>query len=337
LQSSTPVSTFSTPTSQAGRSYPDPSCRASRSRTGTGTAPTPSGRLAEPSVPRSFPATAWPPMPRSTRAKCSPTQEGAATPVFWPNQLGHREQLQGGVHVAGAATRPGDAPSLIYEAVARRALRAGTLIIAAAGNESDRASGNQSCGAPGELPVDHGRRGPGLQPAGHVLLQPRYQPERGNVDIAGPGLDVYSSWPMPTRYRRLPVPAWRRRTSRASQPCWPKPIQRPRHPRSGAVSSHRPAAAPVLCGRGSGPRSGTVAIASPSGRPRRGSLPGDGPGAKPQTACGMLKGKTRQARRAAPVVRSYAHKRGAGSCRGYAGGISCAGGRDNVVGRSAPD
>jgi subtilisin family serine protease len=28
-------------------------------------------------------------------------------------------------------------------------------------------------------------------------------PNGGNVDIAGPGLDVYSSWPMPTRYRRL--------------------------------------------------------------------------------------------------------------------------------------
>ena len=25
----------------------------------------------------------------------------------------------------------------------------------------------------------------------------------GQVDIAGPGVDVHSSWPMPTRYRRI--------------------------------------------------------------------------------------------------------------------------------------
>jgi subtilisin len=28
-------------------------------------------------------------------------------------------------------------------------------------------------------------------------------PEGGGVDIAGPGVNVYSSWPMPTRYRSI--------------------------------------------------------------------------------------------------------------------------------------
>ena len=28
-------------------------------------------------------------------------------------------------------------------------------------------------------------------------------PDGGQVDIAGPGVDVHSSWPMPTRYRRI--------------------------------------------------------------------------------------------------------------------------------------
>jgi subtilisin len=28
-------------------------------------------------------------------------------------------------------------------------------------------------------------------------------PEGGQVDVAAPGVDVYSSWPLPQRYRRL--------------------------------------------------------------------------------------------------------------------------------------
>ena len=28
-------------------------------------------------------------------------------------------------------------------------------------------------------------------------------PDGGQVDVAGPGVDVYSSWPMPTRYRTI--------------------------------------------------------------------------------------------------------------------------------------
>jgi subtilisin family serine protease len=104
----------------------------------------------------------------------------------------------------GAATRPGDAPSLIYEAVARRALRAGTLIIAAAGNESDRRIGVIN-------PVGRPANCPSIMAVAALdsSLQVTFfsnrgmNPNGGNVDIAGPGLDVYSSWPMPTRYRRL--------------------------------------------------------------------------------------------------------------------------------------
>jgi subtilisin family serine protease len=86
----------------------------------------------------------------------------------------------------------------------RRALRGGTLIVAAAGNNARRSMGNNGfVGIPANSPsimavaaVDANLR--------IAEFSARSNPVRGGkVDIAGPGVAVYSSWPMPTRYKSI--------------------------------------------------------------------------------------------------------------------------------------
>jgi subtilisin family serine protease len=112
----------------------------------------------------------------------------------------------------GAATQPGDTYSQIYEQVGRRSLRRGSLIVAAAGNESDRRSGQYN-------PVGYPANAPSLMAVGALDadLQVSFysnrsiNPNGGQVDIAGPGGNgrnaptpqVYSTWPMPIRYNRI--------------------------------------------------------------------------------------------------------------------------------------
>jgi len=112
-----------------------------------------------------------------------------------------------GAHVIsmslGAPVRPGEPHSQVYELVAQRALRQGTLIIAAAGNESSR---------PGLIaPVGRPANCPSIVAVGAVdsdlAVAPfscgGINPNGGEVNIAAPGVDVYSSVPMPPFYRRL--------------------------------------------------------------------------------------------------------------------------------------
>ena len=103
----------------------------------------------------------------------------------------------------GAPTQPGQPYSQVFEQAARRAMQLGTLIIAAAGNESDRSRGYIA-------PVGHPANCPSIMAVGAVDVQGRIAnfscgtvDNIGKVDIVGPGVDVYSSWPMPTRYRRI--------------------------------------------------------------------------------------------------------------------------------------
>lgn len=104
----------------------------------------------------------------------------------------------------GARTSPGQAYSRVFESVGRRALRSGTLIIAAAGNESDRGMGIIN-------PVGHPANCPSIMAVAALdsqLQVARFSngglnPDGGQIDIAGPGVDVYSTSPMPTRYRNL--------------------------------------------------------------------------------------------------------------------------------------
>ncbi|MDQ3938170.1 MAG: S8 family serine peptidase [Chloroflexota bacterium] len=103
----------------------------------------------------------------------------------------------------GARTRPGQGFSRVFEAVAARAQDAGTLIIAAAGNDSDRPTVAR--------PVSHPANCPSIMAVAALdssLKVARFSnrginPSGGQVDIAAPGVDVYSSYPMATRYRRL--------------------------------------------------------------------------------------------------------------------------------------
>ena len=102
----------------------------------------------------------------------------------------------------GAPTRIGDTFSRVYETVAQRAMRKGTLIVAAAGNESNRPSR--------VAPVSHPANCPSILAVAALDSELRVarfscgglNPDGGQVDIAAPGVDVYSSWP-PAGYRRL--------------------------------------------------------------------------------------------------------------------------------------
>lgn len=103
----------------------------------------------------------------------------------------------------GSPTQPGQPYSRVYEQAARRAMRRGTLIIAAAGNESNRKNGHIA-------PVGHPANCPSIMAVGAVDVHEKVAnfscgtvDKIGQVDVAGPGVDVYSSWPMPTRYRRI--------------------------------------------------------------------------------------------------------------------------------------
>jgi hypothetical protein len=91
-----------------------------------------------------------------------------------------------------------------YSAAGARALRNGSLIIAAAGNNADRRAGNVGfVGSPANSP-EIMAVGALEQQLGMAFFSARSLPARGGqVDIAGPGFQVLSSWPLPTRYRTI--------------------------------------------------------------------------------------------------------------------------------------
>ncbi|MEM9485131.1 MAG: S8 family serine peptidase [Cyanobacteria bacterium P01_F01_bin.116] len=104
----------------------------------------------------------------------------------------------------GAPTRPGDTFSPIYERIGERALKRGSLIIAAAGNESRRDNGQIN-------PVGYPANAPSLMAVGALDSQlgmgffsnGSINLDGGQVDIAAPGVEVHSSWPMPDRYKSI--------------------------------------------------------------------------------------------------------------------------------------
>ncbi len=104
----------------------------------------------------------------------------------------------------GAEVTVDDPFSEVYEAIGQRALAAGTLIVAAAGNESDRRTGRFA-------PVGHPANCPSVLAVGALdsKMQLGYfsnrglNPKGGQVDIAAPGVDVLSAFPMPERSARL--------------------------------------------------------------------------------------------------------------------------------------
>jgi subtilisin family serine protease len=104
----------------------------------------------------------------------------------------------------GARVGPDEEPSRVFEAAARRALRQGAVIAAAAGNDSARQhdrvltvshpANTQSILAVGAVDTsdaiaDFSNRGAG--------------PGGGQLDFVGPGVDVLSSWIEPAGHRTL--------------------------------------------------------------------------------------------------------------------------------------
>jgi len=105
----------------------------------------------------------------------------------------------------GAPVRPGETFSTIYENVAQRALRStpGTLIVAAAGNDSRIPGTNNRFEPP--RPVGRPANCPSIMAVAAVnsslgiapFSNGGINPSGGGVDIAGPGVAVFSSVPVP--------------------------------------------------------------------------------------------------------------------------------------------
>ena len=103
----------------------------------------------------------------------------------------------------GSKVLPGQSYDIAYERAAQFALSKGTLIVAAAGNDSRRSENQFS---PVSSPADC----PSILAVGAVDstlevadFSNRALNESGLVDLAAPGVGIYSSWPMPARYRTL--------------------------------------------------------------------------------------------------------------------------------------
>lgn len=102
----------------------------------------------------------------------------------------------------GAPVQPGQTFSTVFEEAAQRAMAGGALIVAAAGNDSMRSESIVR-------PVSHPANCPSIMSVAalDVELQAAnfsngsVNPAGGQLDIAGPGVRIHSSWPMPTRYR----------------------------------------------------------------------------------------------------------------------------------------
>ena len=88
------------------------------------------------------------------------------------------------------------AVSTAYETVGRRALSAGTLIVAAAGNNANRPADPGFVGVPANSPSVAAVGATDQRSAIAAFSARSTDVEGGNVDIAAPGVDVYSSWPV---------------------------------------------------------------------------------------------------------------------------------------------
>ncbi|GAA1482982.1 hypothetical protein GCM10009624_34220 [Gordonia sinesedis] len=131
-------------------------------------------------------------------------------------------------------------PSVAYERVGSRALAAGTLIVAAAGNNAQRPGDEGFVGVPANSPsvmaiaaVDQELGIAPFSAAGTSV-------DGGQIDLAGPGVDVYSSWLMPQRYNTISgtsmatphvaglAALWHERTGATGRDLWTLLTQRAR-------------------------------------------------------------------------------------------------------------
>ncbi|WP_197030984.1 S8 family serine peptidase [Methylobacterium sp. 10] len=104
----------------------------------------------------------------------------------------------------GSAVERGQAYSAVFQQIAERALARGSLIVAAAGNDSDRARGKIN-------PVSHPANCPDIFSVAAVdralktawFSNAGLNPGGGKIDLAAPGMDVMASWPAPDLYKAL--------------------------------------------------------------------------------------------------------------------------------------
>jgi subtilisin len=103
----------------------------------------------------------------------------------------------------GSSIAAGQPYSRVFEEVAKRALEAGTVIIAAAGNDSRRpdhiAPVSHPANCPSILAVAAVDRDMNIAPFSSGGLVP----EGGKVDIAAPGVAILSAWPGEQRYNTI--------------------------------------------------------------------------------------------------------------------------------------
>lgn len=98
-----------------------------------------------------------------------------------------------------------DQLSRAYETVGKRALDRGTLIVAAAGNNAERPGDPGFVGIPANSPsiMAIAALDPTNKPARFSARSSSRTGEGGRVDLAAPGVKVFSSWPMTQRYHSI--------------------------------------------------------------------------------------------------------------------------------------
>ncbi|MEG2980941.1 MAG: S8 family serine peptidase, partial [Stenotrophomonas sp.] len=91
-----------------------------------------------------------------------------------------------------------------YVTAGRRALELGSLIVAAAGNNAQRSAGNPGfVGAPANSPYIMAVAAVDSALAIADFSAQALDAQGGAVDIAGPGVDIYSAWPGEKRYNTI--------------------------------------------------------------------------------------------------------------------------------------
>jgi subtilisin family serine protease len=105
--------------------------------------------------------------------------------------------IANGCQLISMSLSGGGGPYAYYTQAGQVALSRGLLIVAAAGNDSRRPGVVRPCGAPANSPTIMAVAA--LEPN---LTTAPYS-NGGKIEIAGPGSSVFSSWPMPQRYRTI--------------------------------------------------------------------------------------------------------------------------------------